>query len=58
MNDSKVSEEWILDLGYTFHISPNRDWFTTYEIVSEGVVSMGNNASCKITGVGTIEVTK
>ncbi|KAG8475529.1 hypothetical protein CXB51_032298 [Gossypium anomalum] len=56
VNDCKVSKEWILDSGCTFHISPNRDWFTTYEIVSEGVVLMGNNASCKITGVGTIKV--
>ncbi|KAG8477517.1 hypothetical protein CXB51_031022 [Gossypium anomalum] len=37
VNDSKVSEEY-------------RDWFTTYETVSEGVVLMGNNASCKIAG--------
>ncbi|KAG8501080.1 hypothetical protein CXB51_003194 [Gossypium anomalum] len=56
VNDSKVREEWILDSGCTFHMSPNRDWFTTYEIVSEGVVLMGNNASCKITAVGTIKV--
>ncbi|KAG8501803.1 hypothetical protein CXB51_004715 [Gossypium anomalum] len=42
--------------GCTFHMSPNRDWFTTYETVSEGVVLMGNNASCKIAGVGTIKV--
>ncbi|KAG8482633.1 hypothetical protein CXB51_024176 [Gossypium anomalum] len=56
VNNSKVSEEWILNSGCTFHMSPNRDWFTTYEIVTEGVVLMGNNASCKITGVGTIKV--
>ncbi|KAG8472960.1 hypothetical protein CXB51_035039 [Gossypium anomalum] len=56
VNDSKVSEERILDSGCTFHMSPNRDWFTTYETVSEGVVLMGNNASCKIAGVGTIKV--
>ncbi|KAG8501467.1 hypothetical protein CXB51_003773 [Gossypium anomalum] len=56
VNDSKVSEEWILDSGCTFHMSPYRDWFTTYETVSEGVVFMGNNASCKIAGVGTIKV--
>ncbi|KAG8493847.1 hypothetical protein CXB51_011132 [Gossypium anomalum] len=56
VNDFKVSEEWILDSGCTFHMSPNRDWFTTYETVSEGVVLMGNNASCKIAGVGTIKV--
>ncbi|KAG8492474.1 hypothetical protein CXB51_009570 [Gossypium anomalum] len=56
VNDSEVNEEWILDSGCTFHMSPNRDWFTTYETVSEGVVLMGNNASCKIAGVGTIKV--
>ncbi|KAG8492461.1 hypothetical protein CXB51_009586 [Gossypium anomalum] len=56
VNDSKVSEEWILDSGYTFHMSPKQDWFTTYETVSEGVVLIGNNASCKIAGVGTIKV--
>ncbi|KAG8503733.1 hypothetical protein CXB51_001751 [Gossypium anomalum] len=56
VNDSKVNEEWILDSGCTFHMSPNRDWFTTYETVSEGVVFMGNTASCKIAGVGTIKV--
>ncbi|KAG8473056.1 hypothetical protein CXB51_034969 [Gossypium anomalum] len=56
VNDSKVSEEWILDSGCTFHMSPNRDWFTTYETVSEVVVLMGNNTSCKIAGVGTIKV--
>ncbi|KAG8496862.1 hypothetical protein CXB51_008020 [Gossypium anomalum] len=56
VNDSKVSEEWTLDSGCTFHMSPNRDWFTTYETVSAGVVLMGNNTSCKIAGVGTIKV--
>ncbi|KAG8492267.1 hypothetical protein CXB51_009957 [Gossypium anomalum] len=55
VNNSKVSEEWIRDSGCTFHMSPNRDWFTTYETVSKGVVLMGNNA-CKIAGVGTIKV--
>ncbi|KAG8485819.1 hypothetical protein CXB51_019218 [Gossypium anomalum] len=56
VSDSEVSEEWILDSGCTFHMSTNWDWFTTYETVSEGVVLMGNNASCKIAGVGTIKV--
>ncbi|KAG8491179.1 hypothetical protein CXB51_014423 [Gossypium anomalum] len=56
VNDSKVREEWILDSGCTFHMSPNRDCFTTYETVSEGVVLIGNNTSCKIAGVGTTKV--
>ncbi|KAG8493115.1 hypothetical protein CXB51_010427 [Gossypium anomalum] len=56
VNNSKVSEEWILDSGCTFHISPNQDWFTTYETVSKVVVLIGNNASYKIASVGTIKV--
>ncbi|KAG8485411.1 hypothetical protein CXB51_021801 [Gossypium anomalum] len=56
VNDSKVNEEWILDSGCTFHMSPNQGWFTTYETVSEGIILIGNNASYKIVGVGTIKV--
>ena len=37
-------------------MSPNRDCFTTYETVSEGIVLMGNNASCRIASFGTIRV--
>ncbi|KAG8496844.1 hypothetical protein CXB51_008135 [Gossypium anomalum] len=56
VNNSKLSKEWILDSSCTFHMRPNRDWFTTYKTFFEGVVFMGNNASCKISGVGTIKV--
>ena len=35
---------------------PNRDWFSTYETVSKGTVLMGNDASWKIIGVGTIRI--
>ncbi|KAG8488750.1 hypothetical protein CXB51_016632 [Gossypium anomalum] len=42
--------------GCTFHMSPSQDWFKTYETMSEGVILMGNNASCKNVGVGTIKV--
>ncbi|KAG8481237.1 hypothetical protein CXB51_026062 [Gossypium anomalum] len=48
VNDSKVSEEWILDSGCTFHMSPNRDWFTTYETVS---VSEGYRYTAEVGGL-------
>ena len=38
----------------TRFMCPNRDWFSTYEIVSKGAV--GNDASFKITGVGTFRI--
>ncbi|KAG8485551.1 hypothetical protein CXB51_018907 [Gossypium anomalum] len=39
VNDSKVSEEWILDSGCTFHMSPNRDCVGTLKVkMFDGVV--------------------
>ena len=35
-------------------MSPNRDWFTTYEPTNGGLVLMGNDAQCKVVGKGTI----
>ena len=43
-------------MGCTFHMYPNRDWFSTYETVSKGVVLMGNNSSCKVAGIGAIKI--
>lgn len=35
---------------------PNRDWFSTYETTFKGVVLMGDNASCKIVGIGNVGI--
>ena len=42
--------------GCTFHMTTDRDWFSTYELVHKGTVLMGNNASCKVAGIGTIHI--
>ena len=39
--DLKAGQDWILDYGCTFHMTPNRDWFSTYELVPKGAVLMG-----------------
>ena len=54
--DSKPSEEWVLDSSCTFHMCPNRDWFSTYEIVSKGTVLMGKEASSKVADVGIVRI--
>ena len=36
-------DEWILDYGCTFHMCPHRDWFTTFEQTSSGLVYMENH---------------
>ena len=35
---------------------PNWDWFSRYEIVSKGVVLMGNDAFYKIAGVSIVRI--
>ncbi|KAG8489413.1 hypothetical protein CXB51_017856 [Gossypium anomalum] len=51
-DNTKLTSEWILDSGCSFHMCPNREWFSTYSLVEGGVVRMGNNSSnlkgCKI----------
>ena len=54
--DSRASENWILDSSYMFHMTPNRDLFSTYEPIHKGVVLMGNIASCKVAGIGTVRI--
>ena len=47
---------WILDSGYSFHITPNKSFFLSYEIVDRGNVTMGNNTTCKVVGVGSVQM--
>ncbi|PHT53674.1 hypothetical protein CQW23_08136 [Capsicum baccatum] len=54
--EQRSKNEWVLDSGCTFHMSPNRDWFTTYESFNGGLVLMGNDAQCKVVGKGTIKI--
>ena len=54
--DLRVCENWILDSGCSFHMTPNRDWFSTYELVHKGAVLMGNNASFKVVGIGIVRI--
>ncbi|KAL5757330.1 hypothetical protein ACOSP7_019941 [Xanthoceras sorbifolium] len=55
-DEAKARNEWILDTACSFHMCPNRDYFSTYKSVQGGVVLMGNNHACKIAGMGTIKI--
>ncbi|PKI73973.1 hypothetical protein CRG98_005590 [Punica granatum] len=35
---------------------PNRDWFSTYKSFEGGVMLMRNNTTCKIVGIGTVQI--
>ena len=54
--DLRDGENWILDFGCIFHMTPNQDWLSTYEIVHKGAILMGNNASFKVAGIGIVHI--
>lgn len=53
---AKTNDEWILDTACTFHMSPNRSWFTNYQPVEGGSVMMGDDSPYKIVGIGSIQI--
>ncbi|PHT26930.1 hypothetical protein CQW23_33461 [Capsicum baccatum] len=54
-NISCFNNEWILDSSCSFHMCPNKDLLTTYDLVEGGVV-LGTLESlgCKCTGKGGV----
>ena len=53
---SRLIDSWVLDSACSFHVTPHRDWFDTYKSVNCGFVLMGNDATCKVVGIGTIKI--
>ena len=37
-------------------MSPNKDWFNTYQPIDGGKVLIGNNVACKVVGIYTIQI--
>lgn len=48
-------DEWIMDSGCTFHMTPIKDWFLDLEHINGGIVLMSNDKSCEDTCVGAIK---
>jgi hypothetical protein len=55
-SDSHFNDKWVLLTTCIFHISPKRNWFTTYEPINGGLVLMGNDVACKTIGIGTFRI--
>ena len=48
--------DWILDLGASFHVTPHKEWFTTYDASCKGRVRLENGYACEIVGVGDMQL--
>uniref|UniRef100_A0A2N9HUM1 Integrase catalytic domain-containing protein n=1 Tax=Fagus sylvatica TaxID=28930 RepID=A0A2N9HUM1_FAGSY len=51
-----LNNSWLLDSTCSFHVTIHMSWFDTYRSVNCGSIRMGNDASCKVIGIGTIKI--
>ncbi|XP_031267579.1 uncharacterized protein LOC116126025 [Pistacia vera] len=57
VSSSEIANEWVLDSGCFFHLSPNKTWFQNLITGEPEMVFMGNNHSCRVQGIGTLDET-
>ena len=49
-------QDWVMDSGASFHVTPHREWFTNYDAKRTGQVQLGNDYACEIMGVGDVKL--
>ena len=54
--DDLAVQDWIMDSGASFHVTPHREWFTSYDAKRTGRVRLGNDHACEIKGVGDVKL--
>jgi len=45
---------WIIDSGVTLHVTPRKEFFTSYTSNDFGVLKMGNDGVSKVVGIGDV----
>ena len=54
--DYSDKAEWILDTGATYHVCPNRAWFSSFKKLNGCSTVIGDDHPCNIDGMGTIRI--
>ena len=55
VEDGYAMSDQILDLGASLHVSPQKEWFTSY-VATNDYVRLGNEQTCDILGVGDVQL--
>jgi len=50
------NSEWVLDTGATYHVCPNRDWFSSFEKLDGYFAVMSDDHPCNVKGIGTVRI--
>ena len=51
-----LAHTWLLDYGASFHVTPQREWFTRYEAKPLGIVRLGDSSQCDVVGIRDVLV--
>ena len=52
---TQSKDEWIMDSGYTYHMTPRREFLCDFRPINGGEVLMGNDYSCFVTSIGSVK---
>ena len=47
--------KWVMDSGCTYHMTPERDWFTSLRH-AQGSVILGDGKTCNVEGIGLVQL--
>eukprot|EP00253_Pinus_taeda_P008927 PITA_08927 len=56
VNVSNHVQHWLLDSGASNHMCIHKEWFKEYKSINDGVVYMGNDVTCNIVGIGSVQL--
>lgn len=51
-----TNEHWLIDSGCSFHMTPHKEWFSTYEKYDGGEIYLDDNSSYPIIRRGKIQL--
>jgi hypothetical protein len=57
LSTQSYSEAWLIDSRASFHMTPHREWFDSYEELDGGRILLGDDKSYNVVGRGSIPIT-
>ena len=52
--NDQANEKWIMDFACTYHMTPRKDFLFDFKSDNGGKVLIGNEQTCSVTGIGSV----
>lgn len=56
ITDLDLEQEWIMDTGCSYHMTPKKEWFDELNEEITGIIKMGNDTTSSVKGIGSIKI--